>query len=75
MTEIHGKSILIRVSARFRVSEGSSYREWTVDTGMCSSLVLILNRALGKNIVSQRLLKSQFDQVFICHFYEVFGNK
>ena len=30
MTEIQGKSILVRVSARFELARGSSYRESTV---------------------------------------------
>ena len=35
MTEIKGKSILVRVSVEVRVTEGSSYRESTVLLFLC----------------------------------------
>ena len=73
MTEIQGKSILVRISANVRVSTGSSYRESTViEKRLCVSscskafsriIFSVIFRASNRHLVAVKeiKLKSNFN--------------
>ena len=68
MTEIQGKSSSVRVSARFRDGEGSSYRESTVffSYGRTQDALCINAGGLLHCHSELQMYKAEFQSLFTC---------